>query len=129
MVFVDWFLLFKDVMMLGAVGAYSWSGTVVHQTGPSVNILPFSAFEGILQDRNHSSLLGRHSHFILSVHGVTLNLCIVEKGWIVLIKVVITVKTLQPQLECSCSTTEVHSLCLKQITLSQYECIMSMLHK
>ncbi|XP_071339583.1 integrin alpha-2 [Trachinotus anak] len=48
----------QDVMMLGAVGAYSWSGTVVHQTGSNVNILPFSAFEGTLQDRNHSSLLG-----------------------------------------------------------------------
>lgn len=48
----------KDVMMLGAVGAYAWSGTVVHQTGSKVDILPVSAFEGILQDRNHSSLLG-----------------------------------------------------------------------
>ncbi|XP_022620988.1 integrin alpha-2 [Seriola dumerili] len=48
----------QDVMMLGAVGAYSWSGTVVHQTGSKVDILPFSAFEEILQDRNHSSLLG-----------------------------------------------------------------------
>ncbi|XP_041856641.1 integrin alpha-2-like [Melanotaenia boesemani] len=48
----------QDVMMLGAVGAYAWSGTVVHQTGSKVNILPFSAFERILQDRNHSSLLG-----------------------------------------------------------------------
>lgn len=45
--------------MLGAVGAYGWSGTVVHQTGPKVDILPFSAFETTLQDRNHSSLLGR----------------------------------------------------------------------
>ncbi|XP_044052568.1 integrin alpha-2 [Siniperca chuatsi] len=48
----------QDVMMLGAVGAYAWSGTVVHQKGSNVDILPFSAFEGILQDRNHSSLLG-----------------------------------------------------------------------
>ncbi|KAK2837878.1 hypothetical protein Q5P01_015090 [Channa striata] len=48
----------QDVMMLGAVGAYAWSGTVVHQTGSKVDILPFSAFEGTLQDRNHSSLLG-----------------------------------------------------------------------
>lgn len=48
----------KDMMMLGAVGAYGWSGTVVHQTGPKVDILPFSAFETTLQDRNHSSLLG-----------------------------------------------------------------------
>ncbi|XP_034451208.1 integrin alpha-2 [Hippoglossus hippoglossus] len=48
----------QDVMMLGAVGAYAWSGTVVHQKGSKVDILPFSAFEAALQDRNHSSLLG-----------------------------------------------------------------------
>ncbi|XP_029296218.1 integrin alpha-2 isoform X2 [Cottoperca gobio] len=48
----------QKVMMLGAVGAYAWSGTVVHQTASRIHILPFSAFEGILQDRNHSSLLG-----------------------------------------------------------------------
>uniref|UniRef100_A0AAQ5YAM1 VWFA domain-containing protein n=1 Tax=Amphiprion ocellaris TaxID=80972 RepID=A0AAQ5YAM1_AMPOC len=48
----------QDVMMLGAVGAYAWSGTVVHQTGTKVDVLPSSAFEGTLQDRNHSSLLG-----------------------------------------------------------------------
>uniref|UniRef100_A0A8D3A570 Integrin subunit alpha 2 n=2 Tax=Scophthalmus maximus TaxID=52904 RepID=A0A8D3A570_SCOMX len=48
----------QDVMMLGAVGAYAWSGTVVHQKGSKVDIFPFSAFEGALQDRNHSSLLG-----------------------------------------------------------------------
>ncbi|KAM9394050.1 integrin alpha-2 [Pholidichthys leucotaenia] len=48
----------KNVLMLGAVGAYAWSGTVVHQTGSDAHILPFSAFERTLQDRNHSSLLG-----------------------------------------------------------------------
>ncbi|CAG08589.1 unnamed protein product, partial [Tetraodon nigroviridis] len=48
----------QDVMMLGAVGAYSWSGTVVHQTGSTFNILPSSAFRETLQDKNHSSLLG-----------------------------------------------------------------------
>ncbi|XP_077378908.1 integrin alpha-2 [Festucalex cinctus] len=48
----------KDMMMLGAVGAYGWAGTVVHQTGSKVDVLPESAFEGTLQDRNHSSLLG-----------------------------------------------------------------------
>lgn len=56
-------------MMLGAVGAYAWSGTVVHQTGSKVDILPFSAFEGTLQDRNHSSLLGRHFHLTNSIMG------------------------------------------------------------
>lgn len=54
--------LLKDVMMLGAVGAYAWSGTVVHQRGSSVDVLPFAAFEAALQDRNHSSLLGTDSH-------------------------------------------------------------------
>lgn len=48
----------QNVMMLGAVGAYAWSGTVVHQEGSKATIFPFSAFEGMLQDRNHSSLLG-----------------------------------------------------------------------
>ncbi|KAF7659151.1 hypothetical protein LDENG_00002450 [Lucifuga dentata] len=48
----------QDVMMLGAVGAYAWSGTVVHQTGSRFDIFPLSAFEETLQDRNHSSLLG-----------------------------------------------------------------------
>lgn len=44
--------------MLGAVGAYSWSGTVVHKRGSAVDILPSSAFEETLQDKSHSSLLG-----------------------------------------------------------------------
>ncbi|XP_069483360.1 integrin alpha-2 [Ambystoma mexicanum] len=48
----------QDVMMLGAVGAYDWSGTVVHQTSKKDLILPNDAFEKILQDRNHSSYLG-----------------------------------------------------------------------
>uniref|UniRef100_A0A8C6SAP5 Integrin, alpha 2 (CD49B, alpha 2 subunit of VLA-2 receptor), tandem duplicate 2 n=1 Tax=Neogobius melanostomus TaxID=47308 RepID=A0A8C6SAP5_9GOBI len=48
----------QDTMMMGAVGAYGWSGTVVHQTGGKVDILPSSAFETTLQDRIHSSLLG-----------------------------------------------------------------------
>ncbi|KAJ8261292.1 hypothetical protein COCON_G00170150 [Conger conger] len=48
----------EDVMMLGAVGAYAWSGTVVHQTAKKTDIFPPNAFEKILEDRNHSSLLG-----------------------------------------------------------------------
>uniref|UniRef100_A0A8C5ABA1 Integrin subunit alpha 2 n=1 Tax=Gadus morhua TaxID=8049 RepID=A0A8C5ABA1_GADMO len=48
----------QNVLMLGAVGAYAWSGTVVHKTDSRADILPFSAFEKTLQDRNHSSLLG-----------------------------------------------------------------------
>ncbi|XP_067105854.1 integrin alpha-2 isoform X1 [Osmerus mordax] len=48
----------KDSLMLGAVGAYGWSGTVVHHTPQKSNIFPKTAFENILQDKNHSSLLG-----------------------------------------------------------------------
>ncbi|MBN3315480.1 ITA2 protein, partial [Atractosteus spatula] len=48
----------QDVMMLGAVGAYAWSGTVVHHTAQKSDIFPRQAFEKILEDRNHSSLLG-----------------------------------------------------------------------
>lgn len=51
--------------MLGAVGAYAWSGTVVHQKGSVATIFPFSAFEGTLQERNHSSLLGMLLRFLL----------------------------------------------------------------
>ncbi|XP_062870087.1 integrin alpha-2 [Trichomycterus rosablanca] len=48
----------KDVMMLGAVGAYGWTGTVVHKTAEKSAIFPRSAFEETLKDQNHSSLLG-----------------------------------------------------------------------
>ncbi|XP_067289471.1 integrin alpha-2 [Pseudorasbora parva] len=48
----------KDEMMLGAVGAYGWSGTVVHQTAGKAHIFLKNAFEKTLDDRNHSSLLG-----------------------------------------------------------------------
>uniref|UniRef100_A0A8C3T928 Integrin alpha-2 n=1 Tax=Chelydra serpentina TaxID=8475 RepID=A0A8C3T928_CHESE len=48
----------KDVLMLGAVGAYDWSGTVVQETSNQVTMFPNQVFEKILQDRNHSSYLG-----------------------------------------------------------------------
>ncbi|KAL2100298.1 hypothetical protein ACEWY4_004692 [Coilia grayii] len=48
----------EDMMMLGAVGAYGWSGTVVHQTGQNTEILPEQAFENILGNKNHSAYLG-----------------------------------------------------------------------
>ncbi|KAL6472746.1 hypothetical protein MHYP_G00189340 [Metynnis hypsauchen] len=48
----------QDVLMLGAVGAYGWSGTVVHKSGQKSDIFPKHAFERILEDKNHSSLLG-----------------------------------------------------------------------
>ncbi|KAL2099997.1 hypothetical protein ACEWY4_004391 [Coilia grayii] len=48
----------EDSVMLGAVGAYGWSGTVVHQTGQKFDVLPKKVFESTLDDRNHSSYLG-----------------------------------------------------------------------
>ncbi|XP_054570303.1 integrin alpha-2 [Eptesicus fuscus] len=47
-----------DVLMLGAVGAYDWSGTVVQQTASGHLTFSKQAFDQILQDRNHSSYLG-----------------------------------------------------------------------
>ncbi|XP_063065775.1 integrin alpha-2-like [Engraulis encrasicolus] len=48
----------EDLMLLGAVGAYGWSGTVVHQMGQSAHILPEEAFHRILGNKNHSAYLG-----------------------------------------------------------------------
>ncbi|XP_067254290.1 integrin alpha-2 [Chanodichthys erythropterus] len=48
----------KDEIMLGAVGAYGWTGTVVHRTAGKSHIFLKNAFEKTLDDRNHSSLLG-----------------------------------------------------------------------
>uniref|UniRef100_A0A8D0GKX2 Integrin alpha-2 n=1 Tax=Sphenodon punctatus TaxID=8508 RepID=A0A8D0GKX2_SPHPU len=48
----------RDVLMLGAVGAYDWSGTIVQESSNQVATFPSEAFEKILQDRNHSSYLG-----------------------------------------------------------------------
>lgn len=47
------------MILLGAAGAYNWIGTIVHQTAQKSDILPKAAFEKILDDRNHSSLLGK----------------------------------------------------------------------
>ncbi|XP_074851682.1 integrin alpha-2 [Carettochelys insculpta] len=47
-----------DVLMLGAVGAYDWSGTVIQKSSNQVITFPSQTFEKILQDRNHSSYLG-----------------------------------------------------------------------
>lgn len=44
--------------MLGAVGAFDWSGTVVQETSHEHLIFPKQAFDHVLQDRNHSSFLG-----------------------------------------------------------------------
>ncbi|KAB0349375.1 hypothetical protein FD754_014232, partial [Muntiacus muntjak] len=48
----------NNILMLGAVGAYDWSGTVVQKTPHGHLIFSKQAFEQILQDRNHSSYLG-----------------------------------------------------------------------
>ncbi|NWH77480.1 ITA2 protein, partial [Piaya cayana] len=48
----------KDVLLLGAVGAYDWSGTVVQESSDRITTFPSHVFEKILQDRNHSSYLG-----------------------------------------------------------------------
>uniref|UniRef100_A0A4W4FH91 Integrin, alpha 2 (CD49B, alpha 2 subunit of VLA-2 receptor), tandem duplicate 2 n=1 Tax=Electrophorus electricus TaxID=8005 RepID=A0A4W4FH91_ELEEL len=52
--------LYQDVVMLGAAGAYGWSGTVVHKNAQGSKIFPKQAFERILDDKNqmHSALLG-----------------------------------------------------------------------
>ncbi|KAF6124904.1 integrin subunit alpha 2 [Phyllostomus discolor] len=60
----------NDVLMLGAVGAYDWSGTVVQQTSRGPLIFPKEAFEEILQDRNHSSYLGYSVAAISTGRGV-----------------------------------------------------------
>uniref|UniRef100_A0A8D0DZM6 Integrin alpha-2 n=1 Tax=Salvator merianae TaxID=96440 RepID=A0A8D0DZM6_SALMN len=48
----------KGILMLGAVGAYGWKGTVVQETGKKATLFPSEAFEKLLQDRNESSYLG-----------------------------------------------------------------------
>ncbi|NXP70498.1 ITA2 protein, partial [Ramphastos sulfuratus] len=48
----------KDVLLLGAVGAYDWSGTVVQESSDRFTTFPSHVFEKILKDRNHSSYLG-----------------------------------------------------------------------
>ncbi|XP_023564722.1 integrin alpha-2 [Octodon degus] len=48
----------NDILMLGAVGAFDWSGTVVQVTSHGYSIFPKAAFDQVLQDRNHSSYLG-----------------------------------------------------------------------
>ncbi|XP_077203207.1 integrin alpha-2 [Paroedura picta] len=48
----------KEALMLGAVGAYEWSGTVVQEMSKQTITFPSQAFGKILQDRNQSSYLG-----------------------------------------------------------------------
>ncbi|XP_056397881.1 integrin alpha-2 isoform X2 [Hyla sarda] len=48
----------KASLVLGAVGAYDWSGTIVHQNEKQFSIFPFNAFEKVIHGRNESSYLG-----------------------------------------------------------------------
>lgn len=45
-------------LMLGAVGAYDWSGTIVHQNSNQFSIFPYNAFEKVIHGKNESSYLG-----------------------------------------------------------------------
>ncbi|KAG8519798.1 Integrin alpha-2 [Galemys pyrenaicus] len=60
----------NHILMLGAVGAYAWSGTVVQKTPHGQLIFPKQAFDQILQDRNHSSYLGYSVATISTRQGV-----------------------------------------------------------
>ncbi|XP_067841746.1 integrin alpha-2-like isoform X2 [Heptranchias perlo] len=48
----------QDLLILGAVGAYDWTGTTVHKSSGKTTIFAKKIFEDILQDRNDSSYLG-----------------------------------------------------------------------
>lgn len=60
----------NDILMLGAVGAFDWSGTVVQETSHEHLIFPKQAFDHVLQDRNHSSFLGYSVAAISTEKGV-----------------------------------------------------------
>ncbi|XP_073439497.1 integrin alpha-2 isoform X1 [Dendrobates tinctorius] len=48
----------KASLILGAVGAYDWSGTIVHQNAKQFSIFPYNAFEKVIHGKNESSYLG-----------------------------------------------------------------------
>ncbi|XP_051866296.1 integrin alpha-2 isoform X2 [Pristis pectinata] len=48
----------QDLLILGAVGAYDWSGTTVHKSSTNTIIFSKKIFQDILQDRNDSTYLG-----------------------------------------------------------------------
>ncbi|XP_021064230.1 integrin alpha-2 [Mus pahari] len=60
----------NDILMLGAVGAFDWSGTLVQETSQEHVIFPKQAFDQVLQDRNHSSFLGYSVAAISTENGV-----------------------------------------------------------
>ncbi|XP_057645886.1 integrin alpha-2 [Chionomys nivalis] len=60
----------NDILMLGAVGAFDWSGSVIQGTSREHLIFPKQAFDHVLQDRNHSSFLGYSVAAISTEKGV-----------------------------------------------------------
>ncbi|XP_048358571.1 integrin alpha-2 [Sphaerodactylus townsendi] len=48
----------KEALILGAVGAYEWNGTVIQEISKQTITFPSQAFGKILQDRDQSSYLG-----------------------------------------------------------------------
>ncbi|XP_034296748.1 integrin alpha-2 [Pantherophis guttatus] len=46
----------RDVLMLGAVGAYEWTGTVVQKRGRKDTIYPNTTFQNVLQNSRNSYL-------------------------------------------------------------------------
>ncbi|XP_075832155.1 integrin alpha-2 [Microtus pennsylvanicus] len=60
----------NDILMLGAVGAFDWSGSVVQGTSREHLVFPKQAFDHVLQDRNHSSFLGYSVAAISTEKGV-----------------------------------------------------------
>ncbi|XP_051039037.1 integrin alpha-2 [Phodopus roborovskii] len=60
----------NDILMLGAVGAFDWSGTVIQETSSKHFVFPKQAFDHVLQDKNHSSFLGYSVASISTAKGV-----------------------------------------------------------
>ncbi|XP_051028323.1 integrin alpha-2 [Acomys russatus] len=61
----------NGILMLGAVGAFDWSGTVVQKTAHEQHVIfPKQAFDQVLQDRNHSSFLGYSVATVSTERGV-----------------------------------------------------------
>ncbi|XP_044302207.1 integrin alpha-2 isoform X1 [Varanus komodoensis] len=59
----------KKVLLLGAVGAYGWNGTVIQQTEKQDIIFPYQSFQKVLQDGNQTSYLG-YSMAVLSMENM-----------------------------------------------------------
>uniref|UniRef100_A0A8D2ILT3 Integrin alpha-2 n=1 Tax=Varanus komodoensis TaxID=61221 RepID=A0A8D2ILT3_VARKO len=57
------------ILLLGAVGAYGWNGTVIQQTEKQDIIFPYQSFQKVLQDGNQTSYLG-YSMAVLSMENM-----------------------------------------------------------